>query len=89
MKTVVTPKDLAIENTHDRGNVSAWCDARNEYKVDMPIYKCADCGACPNGLPTAYCPDCGALMVNYQLEKAVLTAWLDDRRTIKNDIPAD
>lgn len=80
MKTVVTPKDLAIENTHDRGNVSAWCDVRDKLKIDMPIYECADCGASPSGFPTAYCHNCGALMVNYQLEKAVLSAWMEDNK---------
>lgn len=78
MKTVVTPKDLAIENTHDRGNVSAWCDISESLGVKMPIYKCADCECTPGGAPTAYCPKCGALMVNYQLEKAVLSAWMED-----------
>ena len=67
MKKVLTAQDLGITDIPERGNISAWVDEPIGNDKTLPNYRCANCyDGTWYSSPTPYCPNCGAMMINYK-----------------------
>lgn len=70
MKRVIEAKDLGIIDFPERGDVAVWEDVTPDW-MTVPLYRCSSCMTRTlTTAPSAYCPACGALIVNWRVIKA-------------------